>query len=144
MLLMYSTGASAILCAPTRHSNQSGPRMTADSGSGMALKRGDRRRTGGSSSKSMSCREFARDQDLLHLVGAIVNLKDPRVTVEFLHRVVVDEAVAAVDLNRRRADALAHLGGEQLGHRGLLDAAYLLLLQLGGVTAHLPRHFDLR
>lgn len=40
--------------------------------------------------------EFARNQDLLHLVGAIVDLKHARGAIEFLDRVIVDEAVAAV------------------------------------------------
>src|SRR6267143_1221511 len=62
--------------------------------------------------------------------------------VVFLDGIVADEPVAAVDLDGRRADALAHLGGEQLGHRRLLDAALAGLLELGGVQAHLARDLD--
>src|SRR5207247_10124316 len=67
--------------------------------------------------------ELAGDQDLLDLVGAVVDLEHARVAIVLLDRVVGHEAVAAVDLDGRRADALAHLGGEELRHRRLLDAA---------------------
>src|SRR6185369_12730062 len=91
----------------------------------------------------MSRREFPENQDFLHLVGTVVNLKDSRVAVEFLDRIVIDETIAAVYLNRRRAYALAHLRGEKLGHRRLLDASHLFLLERGRVTAHLARRLDL-
>src|SRR6266403_612915 len=86
--------------------------------------------------------QLAGNQDLLDLVGPVVDLEHPRVAVVLLDGIVADDPVAAVDLDGRRADALAHLGGEQLGHRRFLDAAPARLLELGRVQAHLPRDLD--
>src|SRR5437773_262647 len=78
-----------------------------------------------------SPRELAADQHLLDLVGAVVDLEDPGIPVELLDRVIVREAVAAVDLDGRRTDALTHPRGEELGHRRTLDAPRPGLLERG-------------
>ena len=43
--------------------------------------------------------ELAGDQDLLDLVGAVIDLEDAGVPIVFLHAEVGDEAVAAVNLD---------------------------------------------
>jgi hypothetical protein len=49
-----------------------------------------------------------------------------------------------VDLDRVRADALGHLGGEQLRHRRFLQAGLAGVLQPRGVQDQLPRRLELR
>jgi hypothetical protein len=86
----------------------------------------------------------APDQDLLHLGGAFVDLADAHVAVDALDREVADVAVAAEDLDGRRAHALGHLAGEELGHRRFLQAGAAGVLQAGGVPDQLARGLDLR
>ena len=44
--------------------------------------------------------EFAGDEHFLDLARAVVDLEDAHVAIIFLDRIVVEEAVAAVDLDR--------------------------------------------
>jgi hypothetical protein len=53
--------------------------------------------------------------------------------VDALDRESLDTAVAAMDLDRVGGDPLAHLGGEELGHRRFLEAG------LAGVAASSTR-----
>src|SRR5471030_1230422 len=86
----------------------------------------------------------AGDQQLLDVAGAFVDLADAHVAVDALDRKVGHVAVAAVDLDRVRADALGHLGGEQLGHRRLFQTRQSGILHRGRVLDQLARRFDLR
>ena len=61
------------------------------------------------------------DHQALDLAGALVELHDLRVAHQFLDRVLLDEAVAAVDLDGVDGDLHRRVGGEALGLRG--DAA---------------------
>src|SRR5712692_3208251 len=63
--------------------------------------------------------QVSGDDELLDLRGALVDLGDLRVPEVPLDLVLLDEAVAAVDLHGVRRDAHGHLGGEELGHRRL-------------------------
>src|SRR5437868_14993760 len=64
----------------------------------------------------------ALDQQLLDVRSALVDLAHADVAIDALERKIVDVAIAAQRLDRRAADALGHLAGEQLGPRGLLEA----------------------
>lgn len=54
-------------------------------------------------------RQGAADDHALDVAGALVDLGDAGVAVEALDRVVLELAVAAVNLDRVRAHALGHL-----------------------------------
>src|SRR6185503_8946445 len=58
--------------------------------------------------------EVARDQHALDFARALVDLGDARVAVVPLHGVIVQVAVAAVDLDRLRADPFGELRGVEL------------------------------
>src|ERR1700710_1793224 len=64
---------------------------------------------------------FFGDDQALDLAGPLVELHDLCVAHQFLDRVLLDEAVAAVDLDGVGGDLHRRVGGEALGHRG--DAA---------------------
>src|SRR3712207_8159369 len=59
----------------------------------------------------------ARDHHLLHLVGALADREDLRVAVEAADRVLLDVAVAAVDLHGLLGRAHRQAAGLQLGLR---------------------------
>src|SRR5579859_484857 len=61
---------------------------------------------------------FARDHEALDLGGALVQLHDLGVAEELLDGVVLDEAVAAVDLHGFGCDLHRGVGREALGVRG--------------------------
>src|SRR5437870_10064950 len=65
-----------------------------------------------------SSQYVARDHELLDLGGSLVELRDLRVAEGALHLVLLDEAIAAVDLDCVRGHLHRRLGGEKLGHRG--------------------------
>src|SRR5215210_8964354 len=62
---------------------------------------------------------LARDHEALDLRGALVELHDLRVAHQLLDGVVLDEAVAAVDLHGVRGDLHRGVRREALGVRGL-------------------------
>src|SRR5262249_51641092 len=88
--------------------------------------------------------QCSADEDFLYLARALVNLAHAHVAVDALDRKVARVAVAAEDLDRRRAHALRHLAREQLGHRGLLQARQPRVLQARRVVDELARRLDLR
>src|SRR5215211_4844717 len=69
---------------------------------------------------------LASDHQALDLRGSLVELHDLRVAHQLLDRVVLDEAVPAVDLNRVGRDLHRRIGGEALGMRGLEGVALAL------------------
>src|SRR5207237_685980 len=76
---------------------------------------------------------LAGDDQALDVAGALVDLAHPDVAVDPLDQEIGDIAVAAMDLDRVGGDALGDLGGEELGHRGLLDAGLAGVALRGGV-----------
>src|SRR5579862_7286307 len=66
--------------------------------------------------RSVPCRQFARNQNFLNFIRAVVNLKDPCVAVIFFDWIIMEIPVTAKHLNRRRTHALAHLRSEELRH----------------------------
>src|ERR1700753_3484617 len=63
--------------------------------------------------------QFARNHHALDLTGSFANGAELDVAIELLHRIVLDESVAAVELDRLVADAYCGLTGEELRHGGL-------------------------
>src|ERR1700730_11021851 len=88
--------------------------------------------------------DVAGDDEALDVAGALVDLAHPDVAVDALDREIGDIAVAAMDLDRVRGDALGHLGGEELGHRGLFDAGLTGIAPCRGVENEAARRGDLR
>ena len=67
--------------------------------------------------------QLPRDHQPLDLAGAFADGAELDVAVELLHRIVLDEAVAAVNLDGLVRDAHGGLGREQLGHGGFAGDA---------------------
>src|SRR5690606_7988238 len=55
--------------------------------------------------------QFAADDDLLDVAGAFVDFTHAHIAIDALDQEILEEAVAAMDLDRVGADALGHLGG---------------------------------
>ena len=86
---------------------------------------------------------LARDHEALDLRGALVELHDLRVAHQLLDRVLLDEAVAAVDLHGVRGDLHRGVRGEALGVRGLDGVAAALVEQDGRVPGRQAREVHL-
>src|SRR5947209_15280962 len=69
--------------------------------------------------------QVARDDEALDLARAFVDLRDARVAIMALDRIVLDIAVAAVDLDRLRAHPFGHLGGVELRLRRFREARHV-------------------
>src|SRR4051812_5531666 len=91
-----------------------------------------------------SRQELPRDDQPLNLARAFADCGELDVAEEFLGRVVLDEAVAAVNLHAVVGDLDGDLARVELGHRRLQRRARAALLQVGGVIRHQPRRFNLR
>ena len=57
----------------------------------------------------------------LHVRGALVDLADLGISIEFLHRIILHEAIAAEQIDRERRHPFGDLRREQLAHRPLSD-----------------------
>jgi len=80
---------------------------------------------------------------LLHLVGALADGEDLGVAVEAADRVLLDVAVAAVDLHRLLAGAHGQPAGLELRlRRGEREALAAVLLDRG-LVGEQPRRLDL-
>src|SRR3954471_6669890 len=95
------------------------------------------------SGRSRTLTEGASYHHALDVVRAFVDLRHAHVAPQALDREVGDVAVAAVDLDGVRADALGHLGCKQLRHRRFADARLALVAQPCCVQIELARCFDL-
>src|SRR4051794_17596025 len=73
---------------------------------------------GAVASASALSAESPSDDHLLHLIGPLSDGEDLGVAVEAAHRVLLDVAVAAVDLHRLLARAHGEPAGLELGLRG--------------------------
>src|SRR5437763_2130719 len=62
--------------------------------------------------------DLSSDEEALDLARALVDLKDSGIPVEPLDRMILHVAISPEDLQSLRADTLAHLGSECLGHGG--------------------------
>src|SRR4051812_14215178 len=88
--------------------------------------------------------ERAADHQALDVVRPFVDLGDAHVAPQALDWEVRHVAVAAVDLDCIGADFLRHFRGEELRHRGFLDARSSGVAQARGVQIKLSRRFHLR
>src|SRR5687767_9868262 len=70
---------------------------------------------------SSRAQQLTGDDDLLDVAGALIDLAHPHVTIDTLDQEVLEESVAAVNLDRVGAHLLRHLAREQLGHRRVLE-----------------------
>src|SRR5690349_23253335 len=65
--------------------------------------------------------ERAADHEPLYLARPFVDLAHAHIAINPLDRKIADITVTAMNLQRRRAHALGHLGRKQLRHRRLLE-----------------------
>src|SRR5258708_1576525 len=68
----------------------------------------------------LGVQNLARDHQPLNLAGAFADGAQLHVAIEFLHRVILEEAVPTMNLHGFIGHANRGLGGKQLGHRRLL------------------------
>src|SRR5690606_33057688 len=98
------------------------------------------------SSKSIdrpsSLQQVGRDHDALDLARALVDLRDARISIIALHVEFLGVPVATVDLERLVRDPVAHLGGVELGHRGLGGVAHALVLERRRAEDEQARRID--
>src|SRR5215212_746440 len=87
--------------------------------------------------------EGAGDHHLLHLVGALADREDLGVAVEPAHRVLLDVAVAAVDLNGFLGAAHGQPAGLELRLRGGQRERALGVLEPRGLVREQSRRLDL-
>src|SRR5882672_273379 len=85
----------------------------------------------------------APDQDALDIAGAFVDLANAHVAPDALDREIGYVAIPSEHLDRVRTDLFCHLGREQLGHRGFLQAGQSCIAQARRVMRQLARGFDL-
>src|SRR5579862_2672548 len=78
----------------------------------------------------------------LQVGRALVNLADFRVAVQLLDGVVLDEAVAAEEIDRERRHPLGDFGREDLAHRRFGEERQPGIAQPCGVVHHQPRALD--
>ena len=88
--------------------------------------------------------QAVRDDAFLDLRGALEDLGETRVAPVTLDGMQGRVAGAAVDLDALAGDALGHLGGEELHHRGLLVAALAGVDLLADEIHELACRLDLR
>src|SRR6185437_4570210 len=86
--------------------------------------------------------DLPTDHQSLDVAGALVDLTDAHVAPNPLDRKIFEITVATMDLDGIRADALGHLGSEELGHRRLLDAGHPGIAQRRRVQCELARRLD--
>src|SRR3989442_15916274 len=87
--------------------------------------------------------DLLRDRLKLQVGRAFVDLSDLRVAPQLLDRIVLHEAVAAVEIDRERRDALGHLRREDLAHGGFGEERLPGVAQACGVVDHQPRRLEL-
>src|ERR1700729_2730395 len=123
----YFSDRAACSAVPTAHAPSVGPCMHGPREGRMRPSRPCRMRHGPSSISGGNRRgllgtprkqRFACDHKTLNLRGALVQLHDLGVAEELLDGVLLDEAIATVDLNRVGRDLHRGVGGEALGVRG--------------------------
>src|SRR6187399_731937 len=90
-----------------------------------------------------SGQELARDDQPLNLARPLADRGQLHVAEVFLGRVVLDEAVAAVNLDAVVGDLDRDLAGIQLRHRRLERRLAAELLEIRGVVGQEPRRLDL-
>src|SRR5262245_30691873 len=88
--------------------------------------------------------QMTGDDELLDLRRALVDLRDLGVAEVSLDLVLLDEAVAAVDLHRVRGHPHGGVRGKQFGHRRLGSMGPSLVLEGGGPQREQARGLDAR
>src|SRR5580704_12692909 len=84
------------------------------------------------------------NDQLLNFAGALADGAELDVTVKLFGRVILDKAVAAVDLHAFVGDAYSHLAGEELGHAGFAGETHVFLIgEPGGLVNKQARGFYL-
>ncbi len=87
--------------------------------------------------------ELARNDQALNFAGALADGAELHVAVKLFGGIVLDEAVAAVDLYALVGDADGDFAGEELGHAGFAGEADVFLIgEPGGLIDEQPRGFD--
>ena len=84
------------------------------------------------------------DDDPLNLGCSLVDGEDARIAVIALHGIFLCETVSTMELDGMGRDAVDHLGGEELGHRGLQGVVRAVVFHLGRGEHEQPGGFDLR
>ena len=92
----------------------------------------------------LKLRQCSGDDDFLHVAGALINLADPHIAVDPLHRKIADITITAQGLDRHAADLFSHFTGKQLGHGGFFQAGTACIAQSGSMPDQLPCGFNLR
>src|SRR6266705_4209727 len=87
--------------------------------------------------------EGAADDHSLDVARAFVDLAYAHVAIDALDGKIGDVAIATVNLDGRRADALGHLGCEELGHRRFDKTRLTRVAQRCRVPYHLACDLDL-
>src|SRR4029450_4522846 len=93
--------------------------------------------------ESASAEELFGDGLELQVGRALVDLSDLRVAIELFDRVVLDESVAAKQVDRERGDALGDLRRKDLAHRRLGEKRLAAVAQARRVVDQEPRRGDL-
>src|SRR5919197_4913837 len=88
--------------------------------------------------------EVPRDDHALHFVGPLADLEHLLVAVEPRDRVLVHEAIAAVDLQGVVRDPVGELAREELRHRRRLPVGTTLVLEPRSLVDEPARGLDLR
>src|SRR5687767_1785472 len=88
--------------------------------------------------------EMAGNDQALNLARPLANRRELHVAEELLGRVVLHEAVAAVNLHAVLGRAHGDLARIELGHRGFDRGARPAVLERGGTIRQQPRRFDPR
>ena len=81
--------------------------------------------------------------ELLDLAGALSDGAQLDVSVELLHRIVLDVAITTVNLDGLVRHAAAHLGAVELGQAGGLAVGQVRVLQVGGLLDEQAGGLDL-
>src|SRR5262245_6568471 len=96
-------------------------------------------------SAAVASQQLARDHHAHDLVGALQNLVHPEVAHEFLEPVVLEIAVAPVNLQGLITDLEAMVRGKALGHGRVHGGLRIGTIErIGGAVGHQPRGFELR
>src|SRR5690242_16328727 len=107
---------------------RAGPAWPLDRGSRFRWRHGraNERRPGGSylPNPSSAFQELPRDNQPLYLAGAFADGAKLYVAIKLLDRIILDEAVPAMNLYCFVGDANRRLGSEQLRHGGLSRDAH--------------------
>src|SRR5687768_10129571 len=93
-------------------------------------------------SNSLGGKQLPRDDEPLNLARSLADGRELHVAEIFLRRIVLDEAVAAMNLDAVLSGAHRDFARIQLRHRRLERGALAGILHCGGAIRHQPRGLD--